>query len=291
MAGVQCELNCSDALLLGRAATVLRGTHPEERASSETASSVTWDVSRLDGSAANGAGGGTHAAWRVQRQDTGEAFERKGVDAALRCVEFATVIAVVDGPFGLVTLHGALLDRSGKGLLILGPCESGKSTLAVALWRAGWTLLGDDVAAAGPDGGAIPVPRRVSVRHSSRPLLGEPLWSRVLASASCSPTEEGYLFHPSELDDRPPPANTNVAAIVFLARRGVEIGSAEVRRINPAQALLSLAPYSNVIRRSGLADALHRLQPLAQAAPAFDLGRGPLPEMVRAIERLADGVC
>ena len=286
VAGVPCELRCADVRALGHAAVVLRGSIDLEPAGAGPVASVCWHLTPP------GADGEAHAApevegpgWIVRRDGTDETWRRKDLDVALRVIEFGTVLAVVGESGRLVTLHGALLDRSGRGLLILGPCESGKSTLAAALWRDGWTLLGDDVSVAEGGARARPLQRRVSLRHGSRELLGEALWQRVMAAPSCSTTDEGYLFHPAELDDAPPPASTQLAGIVFLARRGVRIGPAEVSPITGAQALLAVAPYSNVIRREGLAAALRRLQSLVEAAAAFDLGRGPLPAMIEAIER------
>ena len=285
MGGLPVEVRCGDRQALRRAALVLRGAIHLEPA--EDAVAVSWRLSPPAGEpdpVPDGPPDEAGSTWLVRRQDTGETWRRRDLDVALRVVEFGSVMALVEGAYGLVTLHGALLERAGRGLLILGPCESGKSTLAAALWRDGWTLLGDDVAVADRDGGARPLQRRVSLRHGSRDLLGEALWERVVNAPSCSATDEGYLFHPADLDGTPPPASTRLAGIVFLARRGIRTGPSEVAPITPAQALLAAAPYSNVIRRQGLGPALECLQPLVEAAPAFDLGRGPLPSMVAAIE-------
>ena len=292
MADLPCEVRSTDRRTLERAAVVLRGAFDLEPPGAAP-DAIRWHIApparEPDGPGApDSRSGDAEAAgmsWRVRREGKDDTWRATDLDGALRIVEFGSIMAALESDGSLVTLHGALLDRAGTGLLILGPCESGKSTLATALWREGWALLGDDVSVAEPDGRARPLPRRVSLRHGSRALLGEPLWRRVLAAPSCSATEDGYLFHPSELDAVQPPAFTRLGGIVFLARRGVQIGPAEVGPINAAQALLALVPYSNVVRRAGLAAALTRLQPLAQAAPAFDLGRGPLPRMIQAIER------
>ena len=130
-------------------------------------------------------------------------------------------------------------------------------------------------------------PRRVSLRHGSRALLGEALWHRLAATASFMATAEGCLFHPHELPGSSlPVADLAPAGIVFLARRGMSLEAAELRPIPPAQALLALAPYSNVVRNEGMGPALERLQPLLSRTPAHDLGRGPLAAMLAAVERL-----
>ena len=108
-----------------------------------------------------------------------------------------------------------------------------------ALWRQGWSLLGDDVAVINAAGvSAEAAPRRVSLRSGSRPLLGEDLWQRISSTPSFMPTAEGCLFHPAEIDGPPAVGQPRLVAVVFLARRGVQIGPAEWRSINPAEALL-----------------------------------------------------
>ncbi|MGH9663766.1 MAG: HPr kinase/phosphorylase, partial [Bryobacteraceae bacterium] len=44
----------------------------------------------------------------------------------------------------LAPLHGGLVARNGRGVLLCGESGAGKSTLAYACARAGWTLIADD---------------------------------------------------------------------------------------------------------------------------------------------------
>jgi hypothetical protein len=129
----------------------------------------------------------------------------------------------------------------------------------------------------------------VSLRRPSQELLGDILWSRIAAAPATESTVEGYIFHPEEVDDRPRPPTTRLTACVFLARKGAAPTGGACRRIEAAQAALALLPYSNLIRRQDAGTTLSRIAPLAAALPAYDLDRGPLPEMTTAIERLLDG--
>lgn len=44
----------------------------------------------------------------------------------------------------LAPVHGALVKRNGRGILLCGPSCAGKSTLALACARAGWHFVSDD---------------------------------------------------------------------------------------------------------------------------------------------------
>jgi hypothetical protein len=44
----------------------------------------------------------------------------------------------------LTPVHGALIERGGQGVLLCGDSFAGKSTLAYACARSGWTLISDD---------------------------------------------------------------------------------------------------------------------------------------------------
>ena len=74
--------------------------------------------------------------------------------------------------------------------------------------------------------------------------------------------------------------------MIFLARRNTSTAPAQLLTIEPANALLSLLPYSNFIRQLDPGEALRRIQPLADSVPAYDLGRGDLVRMVQQVERL-----
>jgi hypothetical protein len=239
-----------------------------------------------DSAAATEFATGPQQGWLLTHAVSGERRLCDSPEKVVQVTEFQAIFDLVSRHPHVLTLHAALLGRDGRGVLVVGPQESGKSTLATALWRRGWSLLCDDVAVINAAGvSAEAAPRRVSLRSGSRPLLGEELWQRIASTPSFMPTAEGCLFHPAEIDGPPTVRQPRLVAVVFLARRGVQIGPAEWRAINPAEALLSLAPYSNVVLQGGMAEALERLQPLANHVPAFDLGRGPLEDMIAAITR------
>lgn len=210
-----------------------------------------------------------------------------GLPSAIRQVEYLAVQALVDATPPRLTFHGALVGRGDRGVLLLGPAESGKSTLACVLWQRGFQLLGDDVAIVDAGTGlARPAPRRVALRAESRALLGETLWARLPRAPSFETTAEGCVFHPAEVDGRPPASPVRLRAAVFLARGGNGPRAPGPEPLAPAHALLALLPWASPVRRLDPGAVLRQLEPLARDLRVHDLARAPLPAMADAVERL-----
>jgi hypothetical protein len=220
-------------------------------------------------------------AWEARAATSGACARANTPDDALRWVELAAVQAFVPRCDGVIALHGALADVAGRGILVVGPPTAGKSSLACALWRAGAALLADDVALLElGTAEARPGPRRVALRLASRGMVGDDLWRRIVSARSSAPTDEGWCFHPSEIDGRPLPRATRIAAVIFLERpRRPVLGPAELSRIAPAHAVLAWIPYLVAQRAIEVGDAIRRIAPLATRVPAFDLARGALDTM------------
>ena len=237
-----------------------------------------WQIDRVNATMAD-------PEWRV-RSSVGVETRVSSPERAVGAVEFAAVNAIVESP-GIIA-HGALVARDGRGILLVGRGEAGKSTLACALWTRGAALLGDDVTLLDPaSGDARPAPRRVSLRSASRELLGESLFARILQGPSSVARADACLFHPEEIEPHPRPVSARLAAIVFLTRRGGASAAARPEPLAPAHALMALLPYTNLRAGTSLGEAIRRLAPLADRVPAFDLGRGPLAEMATVVEGLA----
>lgn len=67
-----------------------------------------------------------------------------------------------------LAVHGAVLERGGRALLLPAPSGSGKSTLCAALAFRGWRLLSDELALIDPRSGLVtPVPRPISLKNQS----------------------------------------------------------------------------------------------------------------------------
>ena len=67
-----------------------------------------------------------------------------GDGAHWRSVIFPILLSILAGAIGIVELHASCIAWDHRGLLLMGPSCSGKSTLALALTEAGFRLLSDD---------------------------------------------------------------------------------------------------------------------------------------------------
>lgn len=222
--------------------------------------------------------------WRVAGPESGEdAATVASVDLAVAAVEYRAVAALLAPDSGVVAVHAALVSRAGRGLLLAGPKEAGKTTLACALWARGWSLHADDTALI--EGGALArgVARRVSLRTTSRSLLGPELDGRIDGLPATTLTATAALFHPREVEGTAPTEPVAVAAVVFLARRDATPRAARAEPLEAARGLLALAPYCNV-RDAGMGRAIAALQPLADRARFFDLGRDAPARMAARLE-------
>ncbi len=236
----------------------------------------------VEGEGANGSGN-----WRIVREGAEPSFADT-LDLALVAVEYGAIVELLNPGSGVVALHAAILSRGGRGVLVVGPNEAGKSTLACALWRAGWQFHSDDSAVIENGHWARGIPRRVSLRATSRVLLGAELWNRIACLPATTRTAAGrVLFHPREAIPDEVPTSVEVGALVFLARLGSTAGAGEMEALDAGRALLALAPYCRSLG-PGIGEALRSLQPLADRVPMFDLGRGELAIMVERVQEVIE---
>lgn len=204
-------------------------------------------------------------------------------------------------PADFIGLHGALLSREFDGtrraVIIVGPKEAGKSTLACALWKAGWTLHCDDFTLLQTNGCAWPTARRVSLRNGSRPLLGEELWQSAQQTPSARLASSGVLFHPHEINGQTRACVTSleVSAICFLQRLDVQLAPAQSAPLSGIGAASALLPYSNLLFEAGSLQLSGnwgaQLATLAATLDGtdislYDLGRGEPADMIHELERL-----
>jgi hypothetical protein len=267
------ELRSADPRVIARASVVFRPWMPVRP---DAAAARTWTV---------GADGDS-GPWTVQAGAGGPAMVQSTPEGAVRLVESLAVRVLYEGR-DFVVVHGALVSRGGRGLLVCGPAGAGKSTLACALWQRGFQLHGDDAATLDLEGRqAQAAPRRVALRASSLSILGDGLAAQLETAPASEPTAEGLMFHVVARDEIPP-GPVRLAACIFLARRGAGPARDLLTPLVAAHAALALLPYLNAASRLD-ETVMGRIASFAADVPAFDLARAPLDEMATAVTGLTD---
>ena len=115
--------------------------------------------------------------------------------------------------------HASALGSGGRSMLLAGPSNFGKTTLAVHLAFHGYSLLADDLAVVQRGTGRLlPLPRSLNLRRGSRATL-DPAQLDALARAARASGSEEWAVDPEAL--RAPEAEpSRVAAVVLLRSEG-----------------------------------------------------------------------
>jgi hypothetical protein len=94
-----------------------------------------------------------------------------------------------------LVLHGAVLERHGRALILAADPGSGKSTLCAALVDAGWRLLSDELALVSLETGRLtPVARPISLKNESIEVI-RALGPSAPVGAVCAGTSKGAVAH------------------------------------------------------------------------------------------------
>jgi hypothetical protein len=181
----------------------------------------------------------------------------------------------------VVLVHGGLVARQRSGVLLCGASAAGKSTLAYACARAGWTFLSDDCAALLPgstDRLALGRPRQIRFR-SDAPRLFPELNGYVVRAR---PTGKLAVEVPTSALDIRTASRTNVEAIVFIER---DTGAPSLRPVSADEAFERI--LADLPTYGGETDAIHE-QTVRRlcAAPAYVLQYDALSDAVRLLSAL-----
>ena len=186
---------------------------------------------------------------------------------------------------GLYSVHAAGLTRNTRGLLVAGGSGSGKTTLAVALARAGFGFLGDDMLFLSTQGGDLTVrsfPDEVDVTDSTAAFFPE-LWP--LLDCPPRPGWPKRSFRFDSVYGRSPVAACVPAGVVFPRVAHVERSSLEPMPSH--EALLELAPNVLLTESRACQEHLDALARLTAETPCYRLATGndfdALPALLGAL--------
>ena len=183
---------------------------------------------------------------------------------------------------GDVSLHGAAVELSGRAVLLAGPSQYGKTTLATAFAAAGHRLLSEDSSRCGTAGGPhlFPGPALARLRADVADAVTIPD-----AEVSQADGDRHPLLIPAERrgDATAVPLHT-----IVLLREST--GAVELRSYDPRAAARDLLALTFVPpEREALAAAFERLVDLIAAVEVVEIHRpkrrDALPAVVSLLER------
>lgn len=94
-----------------------------------------------------------------------------------------------------LVVHGAVLERGGRAIILAADPGSGKSTLCAALVHAGWRLLSDELTLVSLASGRVqPVARPISLKNESIVVVRS-LGPEVAVGDVCEGTGKGAVAH------------------------------------------------------------------------------------------------
>jgi hypothetical protein len=201
-------------------------------------------------------------------------------------IEFA-VFTLAARAQGLVSLHAACVGRAGRGLLLMGPTGSGKSTVTLQCVSQGFEILSEDSVFVRPDNMlATGVPNFLHVRSESLHWLDRPQDAADIRKSPVIRRRSGIAKYELDLRQaryRLASAALEVSALVFL--------SSEPAGRRP---LLKTLSKGELLRRLSVHQAYAANQPgwrrftqQVSRIPAYELRRGQHPlEAVQPLRSL-----
>lgn len=187
------------------------------------------------------------------------------------------------GVEGAFLTHGALLSRRSGGLLLCGEPGAGKTTLTIALSRAGWDYQADDIVRIDPHGRAMGAPFAPAVKRGAWDLLRPrvPELAALPAHLRADGQEARYLPVAPTTGRAPLP----LAGVLILARRAGS--AAAIEPVEPLEALTTI--LGGAYSAKGAIDP-QTLEALAAAVDAARCGRlvyEALDPAIAAVDRFA----
>jgi len=173
---------------------------------------------------------------------------------------------------GVYAVHGAALEKTGRGALIVGASGSGKTTACLALARSGYACLSDDHPLLRPSAGAfelLPFPGRIAVTDRT---IG---WFEELGRARDSFRQDARK-RSFDLDDIPGyRAGAPCTPALLLFPRIVECEKSVLEPMTRARALEELLPQTLfALDRALAARQFQAMTAFVRTIPAYRLHFG-----------------
>jgi HprK-related kinase A len=182
-----------------------------------------------------------------------------------------------------LVLHGAVVERNGKALALLGISGSGKSTLCAALTTVGWRLLSDEIVLVRPGSPEVlPLARPISLKNASIRVIRE-LAQQTTFGPAMMTTRKGLITHmrpPTESVER---MHEPAELSRFLLVHYESGASTTLSPVPPARALIDVARHSFNYGTLGR-EAFEHVAQLVDQCPTDTLTYGDVREAVGMLE-------
>lgn len=206
----------------------------------------------------------------------------------LRYLFLASGAGVLLEQRAFAAMHGALVARNGEGVMLAGDSFAGKSTLAYACARSGWTYVSDDAAylvRERDDRYAVGDPHNIRFRPDAPQLFPE-LADRL---ARIRPNGKMAIeVRTRELDLETAPGCT-IAHVVYLNRER-HGGHAVLRPMAKEEALENWS-QCNTFGTEEVRTARLQCHERLLAAQLWEMGYSDLNDAIERLEQLVDFAC
>jgi hypothetical protein len=187
-----------------------------------------------------------------------------------------------------LVFHAAVVERSGRALLLPAPPGSGKSTLCAGLVHRGWRLLSDELALIDPaTANVVPLARPVSLKNRSIDVM-RAFAPNAVFSPPVHDTTKGTVAHMRAPTDSVRRVR-ETARVRWIAFPRYEAGTAaRLTSMSRARGFMEMV-------RSGVNYGVHGrsgfelLAGVVDASSCFEFAYGDLEEAAGVFESLAAG--
>ncbi|HZU24391.1 MAG TPA: hypothetical protein VFA04_02660 [Bryobacteraceae bacterium] len=188
----------------------------------------------------------------------------------------------------MATVHAACVNLNGKGVLLAGDSGAGKSSLAYACARRGWTYVSDDTSAfvrAAPRPLVIGQPQKFRFRETAGELFPE---FRGRTATVRTYGRPGIEVRTNTLEGLRTADQSTIDYMVFLNRPGYEGGAAELLALSPEAAWQQLRKSLWEVQVPEFEERHEALRRLL-AVPAWELRYADLDDAIALLHHLVAG--